>query len=398
MNNRTTPTASTPLEAAREYLSHHRLPITLCRTGEKKPFPNGWADKKWTLPDIDRAFQKCSNLNVGTRLGPAAGIIDFDADSDEAERDLLELFQRDVPVTPTWISFRGQHRLFAWDPRLAAIGAATMHFGALEVRLGTNNRAAHSLLPPSVTDDQQRTWLVSLDECAAPNLPDDVVHKLLQLRDKRRRASRKQERHTPCPESSELSASSVSSESSVSSVFPAVQIAIAATLPTARGQRHRKIFEFARHLKAIPELSGADAQFLRRFVEEWHRQALPFIATKPFEETWLDFCEGWDKVKFAAGSEPIAALFAQAMRRGTPACAEWYEQPQVRSLVALCRELQKLAGESAFFLDCRTAGRLLSVEHKVAWRWLRLLIREDVLQVVSVGTRHRASEYRYLGD
>ena len=51
-----------------------------------------------------------------------------------------------------------------------------------------------------------------------------------------------------------------------------------------------------------------------------------------------------------------------------------------------------------FFLDCRTAGRLLRVRHTVAWRWLRLLVRDHLLECVTVGKRQRASEYRYLGD
>ena len=51
-----------------------------------------------------------------------------------------------------------------------------------------------------------------------------------------------------------------------------------------------------------------------------------------------------------------------------------------------------------FFLDSRTAGRLLNVPHTQAWRWLRSLCDEGILELVSTGSRRdrKANEYRYL--
>ena len=42
--------------------------------------------------------------------------------------------------------------------------------------------------------------------------------------------------------------------------------------------------------------------------------------------------------------------FAEAVKAPTPKCAERYEHPKIRLLVALCRELQRAAGDAPFFL------------------------------------------------
>jgi hypothetical protein len=65
--------------------------------------------------------------------------------------------------------------------------------------------------------------------------------------------------------------------------------------------------------------------------------------------------------------------------------------------VALCAELQRRAGREPFFLDCRTAGRLLEVSHTEAAGWLYLLRADRFLRVVEKGQRGRASSYQYIG-
>ncbi len=210
--------------------------------------------------------------------------------------------------------------------------------------------------------------------------------------------------HRTCHESSVSTArsmnsmSSVSSMSAVSSVCQTAAEAITTTLPSEPGYRHRLVFNFARHLKAIPSLANADVRALKPYVQEWHSRALPFIATKSFEETWLDFVEGWRKVKYAAGEEPVAMVYQASLEKALPAAADQYETIELRRLVALCRELQRAAGSNPFYLAGRTAAELLGVPHTQAARWLRLLILDDVLELIAAGTRHKAAEYRYLGD
>ncbi|HUT12138.1 MAG TPA: bifunctional DNA primase/polymerase [Thermoguttaceae bacterium] len=177
-----------------------------------------------------------------------------------------------------------------------------------------------------------------------------------------------------------------------------VEAAISRTLPTGTRQRHKLLFELARELKALPGLADAPIAELKPYVREWHKRALPHIHTKPFEESWFDFAESWGKVKFPKGKEPIAMMFAKAVEAEVPEVAKQYEQTQLRWLVALCRELQRACGAGSFFLDTRTAGRLLGIHHATASRWLRGLRHDGIIKLESRGSREerRASRYRYL--
>ena len=179
-----------------------------------------------------------------------------------------------------------------------------------------------------------------------------------------------------------------------------IEQAIIETLPTRRGMRNNNVFELARTLKAIPQLADAPGKALRPYVQFWHKLALPVIGTKPFEDTLIDFLKGWRRVKFPKGSDPMAEALANAIAAELPEAAIVYEQEQLRLLVSLCRELQRVSGDSPFFLSCRTAGRLLDVDFKTANRWLFLLVEEDVLTLVKKGDASSmlASRYRYTAD
>jgi hypothetical protein len=177
-----------------------------------------------------------------------------------------------------------------------------------------------------------------------------------------------------------------------------VELAIERTLPTKNGRRHRQVFELCREFQAISEFRGQSPKAFKPLVREWHRRAEPNIETKPFEETWLDFVEGWPKVRNPKGEEPLTMLFAKVAKMEPPPEALQFEIPELRLLVGLCRELQRLAGRDPFYLSTRAAGRLLSVSHVHVSRWLRLLCFEGVLRPVSKGSveTRKASRYHYL--
>jgi hypothetical protein len=140
------------------------------------------------------------------------------------------------------------------------------------------------------------------------------------------------------------------------------------------------VFELARALKGEPAVCDADPGDLRPIVRLWHELALPVIGTKPFEETWIDFLLAWPKVKYPKGAGPMDVMFERAKVSKPPEEAMRYRLPQIRMLVSLCRELQRHAGDAPFYLGCRTAGRLLDVDHTTAWRYLFLLKSEGVLR------------------
>lgn len=178
-----------------------------------------------------------------------------------------------------------------------------------------------------------------------------------------------------------------------------IESAIQAALPTTPVRDNpdlhdRAAFELARSFKAIARLADAPPDMLRPYVRRFHDLAAT-ILQKPWEETWADFRRAWKRVKFPAGAGPLEQAFERARRATPPRAAMDYEQPAVRLLVCLCRELQRAAGARPFFLSCRTAGKLLAVPHMKAWRWLTLL-EDDGWIVVSVpGTKTKAARYLY---
>ncbi len=162
------------------------------------------------------------------------------------------------------------------------------------------------------------------------------------------------------------------------------------------------MFDLARHLKAIPSLASADLATLRPTVVEWHRRALPFIATTDFTVTWGDFIVAWENVRYAAGEDVVDAAFKRAAAKQPPKkVAALYSERHVLLLASLCREMQRITGDGPFFLDCRTAGDLIGVHFGTAWRLLTIVLPAD--GILEVGTRgsqvtSKANEYRYIGD
>lgn len=180
---------------------------------------------------------------------------------------------------------------------------------------------------------------------------------------------------------------------------------VESTLPTSEGQRNGAIFELARALKAEKAYADGDPLELEPIVRLWHAMALPAISTKPFEDVWFDFLYGWNRVKWPRGAFRMDAIFEKAISTEPPEVAKRYDSPKCRQLVSLCRELQRNTGDQPFFLSCRTAGKLLHVDHIKVWRWLSGLKLDGVLQEVSRGDGkkkgggYRATRFFYVaGD
>jgi len=178
-----------------------------------------------------------------------------------------------------------------------------------------------------------------------------------------------------------------------------VRRAVEATLPAAFGQRHGCLFRFARWLKSHPAIHDAPAVALKPYLRQWHQAALPKIRTKPFEDSWFDFAESWQKVKHPIGAGPMGDILRRAAAADPPAVAMQYEQEELRLLVSLCRELQREAGKRPFYLSVRTAAEQVGVSPRHAARWLKGLVIDGILKLVRKGDRRKreASEYRYMG-
>ena len=180
-----------------------------------------------------------------------------------------------------------------------------------------------------------------------------------------------------------------------------VEQAIQRTLPTGGGQRNRRIFDYAREVRAFLPKS-TDRAILKGLIMEWFQRALSVIRTKDFEESYLDFMVAWANVRNAK-NRSFQELVAKARRRKPPAIAAQYDLPLTKLLVSICAELQASWGDQSFPLSARKAAEALGVQStRTAWQHLQLLLADGVLVETFRGDAHRsvggrASEYRYLG-
>lgn len=181
---------------------------------------------------------------------------------------------------------------------------------------------------------------------------------------------------------------------------PEVWGAVARTLPDEPSERNARLFELARHLKAIPHIADAPAADLEPVVRRWFERARPVITTKRWATTWSDFRTAWNRVRLPAGEGAYRTLMEVA--------AAPFAEPKER-LVAVCcalDEAARKAGADRFWLSCRTAASVCCFPgengYRSAHRWLCRLVDRGVLALVNRGkagpNSKQASEYRFVGE
>ncbi len=348
---------------------------------------------------------------VGVVFGDVSqGLASRDFDEMDAYRHWASNNPTYARTLPTVATLRGMHVYCLATPESVLEarrrlqkpldGTGAIHLPDGELRAGVG---CYSVLPPSThPSGHLYRWEVPLPDGPLP-LVDLIEADFLGAGTDCHACNRESQRAQRSTEAIDGGGGEGDSEGCEGEQNPelsvAIQTAINCTVPTAPGQRHRQVFELCRALRAIPELSDADPGQLKLVVREWHRLALPVITSKPFEETWIDFLKGWPNVRYPRGEEPMATIFKRACSEGLPPESDQFEQPELQLLIGLCRELQREAGDGPFYLSCRTAGRLLGVNHTTANRWLFLLVKDGVLAEIEKGDhrKRRASRFRYLG-
>jgi hypothetical protein len=172
--------------------------------------------------------------------------------------------------------------------------------------------------------------------------------------------------------------------------------AIAETLPGSESAWRRKLFAFARRLKALPHLSGADAEALMPVVDRWHAAAGAALRRVPLPTIRAAFAVGWARVKFPAGGGPLDRLTSTALALAPSShIGSGRRGPGFAALAVLCRLLDQESGGRGFFLSCRKAGELLGVDFKTASRWLKALCDSGVLRLAVPGSYASARAHRY---
>lgn len=382
----------------------------------KRPALRSW--KVWQAQRPPEAtlrewFARTDLDGLAVVCGPVSGgLVVRDFDSIEAYSRWAAEYPDLAGNLPTVETGRGRHVYFR--------GPATFHdFGDGEYR---GDSGHYVVLPPSThPSGKSYRWIIALPSDESLPIVDPLNAGLLSgdvldLVDVQHRVQREQSQQSTTEQTEQTEAIAVATTCSLSALLhgkkthesrtglnsqsllqqQAVRDAIHRTLPDGIGKRNRAILNLCRALKGIPSICDADPRELRPVLKRWHELALPVIGTKPFEESWIDFLKTWPKTKYPHGAGPMDKIFETVKTAEPPPEATQFEQPALRLLVALCRELQQSAGDAPFYLDCRTGGRLLGVDHTTVNRWLFLLTTEGLLHVAERGSRGKATRYFYL--
>jgi hypothetical protein len=335
---------------------------------------------------LDRWFQQNGLTGLGVLAGEVSGGLvcrDFDKPG-SYERWAAEHPEL-AGTLPTVKTGRGYHVYF--------VGAVRR---IVKLDDGELRGKGLSVLPPSRhPSGAVYKWVVPLPNGPLPTI-DPFLSGLVPSETERQRNG--VNRETEAIGAGALALAILDDCTELNDVEQAIEHAIASTLPANVGQRNEQVFDFARTLKAIPALASAPASALRDIVKLWHKRALPVIGTKPFDETWDEFTQGWPNVKWPKGTNLMTLILKRADASALPAVAGHYECPYTHRLIKLCRELQRASGASPFFLACRTAGQLLGMHHERAWRRLGMLVADGILSVAERGTKTRATRYRYVAE
>ena len=375
------------LEAALKYVERgwSVFPVTFENGKKKGAFR--WKRYQTKAADVQRVrrwFKDGRYPALGVILGPVSGDLacrDFD------EKNAYYAWTVDFPdlakTLPTVETARGFHVYFT------AKADKTTHYTDGELR------GARSLcvLPPSPHPDgiHQYRWIVPLPDGIPPKADPEVSGLV---------GSRAEQSIRSIP-----SIPSIPSNQSIPiarGLQGHVQKAILRTLPNKPGQRNTQIFRFARALKAIPGLADCGAEAMRPYVDQWYSQALQFIATKTFPDTWYDFQVAWLNVHTPLGSNPLAEALEAAKANPIPDFP--YTEEKFRLLVAWCREMQArtLEADQTFWISVRDAEEHLGISKSTASTWLRLLELEGWIKTVEKGgtakNHRKATRFRYIGD
>jgi hypothetical protein len=178
-----------------------------------------------------------------------------------------------------------------------------------------------------------------------------------------------------------------------------IEEALALTTPTRVHENNRLLFILARAVKALEE---QDKRFtpsqLKDIFGQWYARSVKFLRPGLSREDYMvEFMKAYQRAKYPLGSVVIPKAWKLAQEQPLPPEAKQFEDPKRQLLVALCKQLQALAGTEPFYLSARTVQRLFEQDtHSTAATWLHAFCALQIIQNVQPGNAKRATRYRYI--
>ena len=163
------------------------------------------------------------------------------------------------------------------------------------------------------------------------------------------------------------------------------------------------LFNFARMIRAfemtidrrIPQ-AEAGGVFNTWWQTAQADKLLPADAS--YDEYALLFEDAFHRARVPWGTDTLANAIKRAQSSPLPEAAARFSDPRLQLLVAVCFQLQKLAGDSPFFLSVRDCAEILGMKRlEDAGKMLNGLVLRGILDLVTKGLpgKNRATRFRY---
>ncbi len=375
-------------------LDYHRRRWCIIPIGKNKKAAVRWKQYQTTRPDEKQLREWFSNgeyTSLAVVCGAVSGglaVLDLDSEARcQWWRKEHSVFAEFLPTAETK---KGLHVYFRSEPFRKQNGDEVDLLG----------EGACAILPPS----PEKQWLKPLD--GELPLHDPFEWGLEQF------GINRPEPDIPLPEETEDTEEPEDSERHRShsgvvfsldslddEIKKEVERAIEATQPTKEGQRNDAIMPLCQWLKAIPELKDLSAKALKPIIKQWHEQAYNVIGTKPFTDTWRDFVHAWKRVKWPKGDVMLAQAIRMALKSEKKLPEEQeYDTEEAQYLLRVCYFLQEIIGNEPFFLASRTAGGILGISRRDAYKLLEMFVADEKLKLIEKHTSRKAPRYRYIAN
>lgn len=152
------------------------LDVIPCGATSKNPGEHikDWQNHTWTEESIAEYYERFPEDGIGVRISGTVVDVEYDTEDNNTEKEVEE-FLGCKPITWSWKSSRGVHRLFTIDEEtrqtfLAANVANRAKIGNLELHLGLLS-PVFCVLPPTGV----RQWITEPYQCICCNLPDRCI-------------------------------------------------------------------------------------------------------------------------------------------------------------------------------------------------------------------------------
>jgi hypothetical protein len=377
---------------------------TECRDNDIGKHPrtqHGLKDATRDPHQIRAWWSKWPQANIGLATGAASGLVVIDIDPRNGGNETLAaLVAKHGPMPATLKVITGSGGAHYYLKHPGAERGIRSGNGVLGTGIDVKGDGGYVVAPPSLHRCGQR-WVwesaTALTQVPLAEIPDWVLPLIECI---------KGPSNTPPLRHSIHSTNNTNSKAgTVNDMPPEVGDLLHRTLPTKPGTRREHLMLFARGLKFDLWYRDTPLDQLKPWVLAWHQIAWPRTSqTTPAEETWFDFCDFWESVKYPLNCDLAAEAKRIAESKPLPEAATRYSDPRMQLLVATCRELQQMVGDGPFSLSCYQVAKLFEVTPQQGHTWLHGVAREGVLQCVSRGkagpggVRGSASKWRYTGD